>query len=111
MTTSSSIPKHVEEVLSTHRRGFLKSAGFLFVNFAIGGNAFASRRRTGNRARSSHALTLIPRYSGKYFSTGSITESFPSSASTIIPAHVIGFVSEAIRNMASFTIGLGLSIS
>ncbi len=31
---ASSIPKQVEEVLSTHRRGFLKTAGLLFVGFA-----------------------------------------------------------------------------
>ena len=31
---ASSVPKQVEEVLSTHRRGFLKTAGLLFVGFA-----------------------------------------------------------------------------
>jgi CO/xanthine dehydrogenase Mo-binding subunit len=39
MTTSTVIPKHVEEVLNTHRRGFLKSAGLLVVSFATGGGA------------------------------------------------------------------------
>src|SRR5258708_35026579 len=39
MTISSVIPKHVEEALSTHRRGFLKSAGLLVVSFATGGGA------------------------------------------------------------------------
>jgi nicotinate dehydrogenase subunit B len=37
MTVSKVIPKHVEEALSTHRRGFLKSAGLLVVSFATGG--------------------------------------------------------------------------
>ncbi len=37
MTVSTVIPKQVEEVLSTHRRGFLKSAGLLVVSFATGG--------------------------------------------------------------------------
>ena len=31
MSASSRIPKQVEEILTTHRRGFLKSAGLLFV--------------------------------------------------------------------------------
>src|SRR5215469_3558587 len=30
----SAIPKQVEEILSTHRRGFLKTAGMLLVGFA-----------------------------------------------------------------------------
>jgi CO/xanthine dehydrogenase Mo-binding subunit len=37
MTTSSGIPKQVEDVLATHRRGFLRSAGLLVVSFATGG--------------------------------------------------------------------------
>jgi nicotinate dehydrogenase subunit B len=36
MTTSAVIPKHIEDTLSTHRRGFLKSAGLLVVSFATG---------------------------------------------------------------------------
>jgi CO/xanthine dehydrogenase Mo-binding subunit len=36
MRTSNKIPKHIEEVLITHRRGFLKSAGLLFVSFGVG---------------------------------------------------------------------------
>ena len=34
MSTSTGIPKHVEEVLATHRRDFLRSAGLLLVSFA-----------------------------------------------------------------------------
>jgi len=34
---STGIPKQIEEALSTHRRGFLKSAGLLVVSFATGG--------------------------------------------------------------------------
>jgi len=36
MTASTGIPKRVEELLTTHRRGFLKSAGLLVVSFATG---------------------------------------------------------------------------
>ena len=40
MTSSHSIPKHIEEVLVTHRRGFLKSAGLLVVSLGVfGANA------------------------------------------------------------------------
>jgi hypothetical protein len=39
MSISTVIPKHVEDALSTHRRGFLKSAGLLVVSFATGGGA------------------------------------------------------------------------
>ncbi len=39
MTGSAGIPKRVEEVLATHRRGFLKSAGLLVVSFATGASA------------------------------------------------------------------------
>ncbi len=34
MTASAGIPKQVEELLTTHRRGFLKSAGLMIVGFA-----------------------------------------------------------------------------
>ena len=34
--TGSGIPQHVEAILATHRRGFLKSAGLLLVSFASG---------------------------------------------------------------------------
>jgi len=33
MSAGSTIPKHIEEVLATHRRGFLKSAGLLIASF------------------------------------------------------------------------------
>ena len=39
MTASAGIPKRVEEVLTTHRRGFLKSAGLLVVSFATEAHA------------------------------------------------------------------------
>ncbi|SPE42872.1 Aldehyde oxidase and xanthine dehydrogenase, molybdopterin binding [Candidatus Sulfopaludibacter sp. SbA3] len=39
MTASTGIPKRVEEVLTTHRRGFLKSAGLLVVGIATGAGA------------------------------------------------------------------------
>jgi len=48
MTTSTVIPKHVEEVLSTHRRGFLKSAGLLVVSFATGGGALVTEAAAQN---------------------------------------------------------------
>jgi len=39
MTNSNRIPKQIEELLATHRRGFLKSAGLLAVSFAAFGGA------------------------------------------------------------------------
>src|SRR3954447_23951466 len=39
MRPSARIPKRIEKVLSTHRRGFLKGAGLLAVSFAGGGGA------------------------------------------------------------------------
>jgi nicotinate dehydrogenase subunit B len=42
MTISTVIPKHVEDALRTHRRGFLKSAGLLVVSFATGGGALVT---------------------------------------------------------------------
>lgn len=36
MTRSTAIPKEIEEVLTTHRRGFLRNAGLLVVSFAAG---------------------------------------------------------------------------
>ena len=42
MTISTVIPKHVEEALSTHRRGFLKSAGLLVVSFATSGTTLVT---------------------------------------------------------------------
>jgi len=40
MTHSTGIPKQVEEVLSTHRRGFLRSAGLLVMSFVTSSEAF-----------------------------------------------------------------------
>jgi nicotinate dehydrogenase subunit B len=42
MTDSSGIPQQVEEILSTHRRGFLRSAGLLVVSFATGPGGLVS---------------------------------------------------------------------
>lgn len=39
MNPSRGIPKQVEEILTTHRRGFLRSAGLLMVSFATGSGA------------------------------------------------------------------------
>src|SRR5260370_9094667 len=36
MTASNGIPKRVEEVLTTHRRGFLRNAGLLVVSVGTG---------------------------------------------------------------------------
>ena len=41
MSASIAIPKQVEAVLATHRRGFLRSAGLLVVSFATGAGAQA----------------------------------------------------------------------
>jgi CO/xanthine dehydrogenase Mo-binding subunit len=40
MNTSTGIPKQVEELLATHRRGFLRSAGLLVLSFATSAQAF-----------------------------------------------------------------------
>jgi nicotinate dehydrogenase subunit B len=50
VTTSTGIPKQIEEVLSTHRRGFLKSAGMLVVSFATGAGALVSEAAARNGA-------------------------------------------------------------
>jgi nicotinate dehydrogenase subunit B len=47
MTTSTRIPKHVEKVLATHRRDFLRSAGLLVVSFATGTRANAQSSAAG----------------------------------------------------------------
>jgi len=39
MNPSNTIPQAIEDVLVTHRRGFLKSAGLLAVSFAISGKS------------------------------------------------------------------------
>jgi nicotinate dehydrogenase subunit B len=39
MSSSATIPKQIEDVLVTHRRGFLKSAGLLAVSFGVFGRA------------------------------------------------------------------------
>jgi nicotinate dehydrogenase subunit B len=39
VTSSTRIPKEVEQILSTHRRGFLRNAGLLVVSFATGAAA------------------------------------------------------------------------
>jgi len=47
MTLSAVIPKHVEEALRTHRRGFLKSAGLLVVSFAVSAKNSAAAEPAG----------------------------------------------------------------
>ncbi|HKD06505.1 MAG TPA: molybdopterin cofactor-binding domain-containing protein [Bryobacteraceae bacterium] len=42
MTASTEIPKRIEDLLATHRRGFLKSAGLLAVSFATGAGPLAT---------------------------------------------------------------------
>jgi nicotinate dehydrogenase subunit B len=39
MSSSDTLPKHIEDVLVTHRRGFLKNAGLLAVSFGFFGPA------------------------------------------------------------------------
>ncbi len=51
MTPSARIPRQVEEILATHRRGFLKSAGLLFVGIAAAAVAPPTAdAQTGNSA-------------------------------------------------------------
>src|SRR5882762_1673343 len=42
MSTSDRIPKQIEDVLVTHRRGFLKSAGLLAVSFGAYAGGWAT---------------------------------------------------------------------
>jgi nicotinate dehydrogenase subunit B len=42
MTASNRIPKHVQEILRTNRRGFLKNAGVLVVSFGANAGGWAS---------------------------------------------------------------------
>ena len=49
MSISTEIPKHVEDALTTHRRGFLKSAGLLVVSFATSGGALVADDVAQNR--------------------------------------------------------------
>jgi nicotinate dehydrogenase subunit B len=48
MTTSTEIPKQVEEVLATDRRGFLKSAGLLVVSFATSAGTLITEANAQN---------------------------------------------------------------
>lgn len=47
MTASPGIPKQIEEILTTHRRGFLRSAGLLVVSFAAGAQPSAAESQNG----------------------------------------------------------------
>jgi nicotinate dehydrogenase subunit B len=49
MSSSESLPKHIEDVLVTHRRGFLKNAGLLAVSFGVFGPAAMERGEAQNR--------------------------------------------------------------
>ena len=57
------------------------------------------------------ATSIWPRNSGRCFSTGSSTASFPSSTSIMMPMAVIGLVIEAIRKRVSDRIGRSFSTS
>jgi nicotinate dehydrogenase subunit B len=52
MTPSTGVPKHVQEMLATHRRGFLKSAGLLVVSFATRTQAFGADSQSSAAAQS-----------------------------------------------------------
>ena len=49
---SSGIPEQVEQILATHRRGFLKSAGLLLVSFASGAEALLAEPQQRGAASS-----------------------------------------------------------
>src|SRR4051812_45829718 len=55
MSSSDRVPKQIEEVLVTHRRGFLRSAGLLAVSFgAFGGAALTeAEAQSGGETRGS----------------------------------------------------------
>jgi len=54
MTGSSEIPKRLEEILSTHRRGFLKSAGLLAVSFVTSGSVPKAEAQSSGAAGPYH---------------------------------------------------------
>ncbi len=49
--------------------------------------------------------SICPLNSGRCFSTGSSSDSFPSSTNSMIPIAVIGLVIDMMRKMASLGIG------
>jgi CO/xanthine dehydrogenase Mo-binding subunit len=55
MTISSGIPKHVEELLTTNRRSFLKSAGMLAVTFGVDAGALLTPVNAQNSPPSGNA--------------------------------------------------------
>ena len=63
-----------------------------------------------NESPSRDAISSCPLNSGRCFSTGSSTDSFPSSCKIMIPIAVIGLVIDAMRKTASFGIGCRVSI-
>ena len=57
MKMSSGIPKHVEEILSTNRRSFLKSAGLLVVGFGMESGALLTEADAQNPFRTDNAAS------------------------------------------------------
>ena len=57
------------------------------------------------------SASFIALNSGRYFPTGSSTDSFPSSCKIITAVAVIGFVIEAIQNSVLGAIGRFVSMS
>ena len=52
MSSSNVIPEQIEEVLVTHRRGFLKSAGMLALSFGMFGEAARLCKRISHSGHS-----------------------------------------------------------
>ncbi|MFL6447249.1 MAG: molybdopterin cofactor-binding domain-containing protein [Bryobacteraceae bacterium] len=50
MSSTDRIPKQIEQILVTHRRGFLKSAGLLAVSFGVFGSAAMTEAEAQNNA-------------------------------------------------------------
>src|SRR5215472_7808913 len=57
MTISSGIPKHVEEILITNRRSFLKSAGMLAVTFGVDAGTLLTQANAQTSPQSRNAGT------------------------------------------------------
>ena len=55
MTISTGIPKHVEEILTTNRRSFLKSAGMLAVTFGVDAGVLLTQADAQNSQPASNA--------------------------------------------------------
>jgi hypothetical protein len=62
MSVSNVIPKHIEDVLVTNRRGFFRNAGLLAVSFGVFGAAGTAKAaaQSGGAGRPSQGPFPLP---------------------------------------------------